>query len=361
MPLSSVIPALRFIGISITYRSEYVKVFLILRDIHLSDKSEQLYKTDKGLATKIKNILNRILNAVKKWYGVAKPQSVEANYVLEMKDALSEAYDKYIAGIRAASENLRNMEKPADKGGVRYDLREYSESQKKNWENSKRIIVYQNESQLAEFIQDALAGKNLDKKMYFGIVDDTLGKRIYDDTGVDVTGYNVVLRASEIRKVLLYSHGNVETEELRGQQAVTEKDFLLIPQIISEPDTVEHVGEEFNGKPTIKFVKTIQGRKTVISYVSDKHMDLTVKTMYSGKEKSLPTTADVKSPALTSKTSSGMAFTNIISDNSGNINTSTQKNQSRSDADYLSADVKFIYIESIVDLNGYRKVYQISD
>ena len=27
-----------------------------LRDIHLSDKAEQLYKTDKGLATKIKNI-----------------------------------------------------------------------------------------------------------------------------------------------------------------------------------------------------------------------------------------------------------------------------------------------------------------
>ena len=49
-----------------------------LRDIHLSDKAEQLYKTDKGLATKIKNILNRILNAVKKWYGVAKPQSAEA-------------------------------------------------------------------------------------------------------------------------------------------------------------------------------------------------------------------------------------------------------------------------------------------
>lgn len=56
-----------------------------LRDIHLSDKAEQLYKTDKGLATKIKNILNRILNVVKKWYGVAKPQSVEANYVLEKK------------------------------------------------------------------------------------------------------------------------------------------------------------------------------------------------------------------------------------------------------------------------------------
>ena len=309
-----------------------------LRDIHLSDKAEQLYKKNKGLATKIKDILKRLMTAVKKWYGMAKPQSVEAKYVSEMKeDALGEAYDKYIAGIRAASQNLRNMEKPADKGGARYDLREYSESQKKNWENSKRIIVYQNESQLAEFIQDALAGKNLDKKMYFGIVDDTLGKRIYDDTGVDVTGYNVVLRASEIRKVLLYSHGNVETEELRGQQAVTEEDFLLIPQIISEPDTVERVGEEFNGKPTIKFVKTIQGRKTVISYVSDKHMDLTVKTMYSGKEKSLPTTADVKSPALTSKTSSGTASTNIISDNSENINTSTQKNQFRSDADYLSA------------------------
>lgn len=103
-----------------------------LRDIHLSDKAEQLYKTDKGLATKIKNILNRILNALKKWYGVAKPQSVEANYVLEMKDALSEAYDKYIAGIRAASENLRNMEKPADDGGAKLQARSGSSAFNEN-------------------------------------------------------------------------------------------------------------------------------------------------------------------------------------------------------------------------------------
>lgn len=64
-----------------------------------------------------------ILNAVKKWYGIAKPQSVEAHYVSEMKDALEEAYDKYIAGIRAASENLRNMEKPADEGGAKLQAR----------------------------------------------------------------------------------------------------------------------------------------------------------------------------------------------------------------------------------------------
>ena len=97
-----------------------------LRDIHLSDKAEQLYKQNKRLATKIKDILSRIVNAVKKWYGIAKPQSVEAHYVSEMKDALEGAYDRYIVRIRAASQNLRNMEKAADKGRAKLQARNYT-------------------------------------------------------------------------------------------------------------------------------------------------------------------------------------------------------------------------------------------
>jgi len=115
-----------------------------LRDIHLSDKAEQLYKTDKGLATKIKNILNRILNALKKWYGVAKPQSVEANYVLEMKDALSEAYDKYIAGIRAASENLRNME--TSNNAAKLQGREQTKKITLDMTDSERYVILKNRS-----------------------------------------------------------------------------------------------------------------------------------------------------------------------------------------------------------------------
>jgi len=72
--------------------------------------------------------------------------------------------------------------------------------------------------------------------------------------------------------------------------------------------------------PAISFEKTVKGKTTVITYVSDKHMDLSVQTMYAGKEKSLPTTADVKSSALTSETDSGTASDNSISNVKDKVN-----------------------------------------
>ena len=64
--------------------------------------------------------------------------------------------------------------------------------------------------------------------MYFGIINDLLARKIYAHTGVDVNNYNLTLRASKIRKILLHSHGNSESEALRGQRAITKEDFLPV-------------------------------------------------------------------------------------------------------------------------------------
>ena len=68
----------------------------------------------------------------------------------------------------------------------------------------------------------------LNQKMYFGTIDQQLANRIYNDTNVNVEGFNVVLRASEIRKILLHSHGNEAKENARGQRAITKEDILLL-------------------------------------------------------------------------------------------------------------------------------------
>lgn len=65
-----------------------------------------------------------------------------------------------------------------------------------------------------------------------------------------------------------------------------------------------------------------------------------VKNELSGKEKSLPTTADAKSPASTSETNSGTASKNSISNATENVNNDNTKYQSRNtdiDDEYLEA------------------------
>ena len=193
-------------------------------------------------------------------------------------------------------------------GGAKYSLKGYSDKQRQNWANG-RISVYENESQLRAFAKDSLDGKNGKAKMYFGSIPSDLAARIHADTGIDVEGYNCSISAYEIQKILKNSHGNSAGEASRGQRALTVDDILAIPDIIQSPDRITRSERDYNGKPVILFEKTINGRTTVVSYVSDKHMDLSVQTMYAGKDKrSLSTPPDGAVPRLhTSETPSGTA------------------------------------------------------
>lgn len=210
----------------------------------------------------------------------------------------------------------------AEKGGEkRYALEGYSQQQKENWKNSKSIVIFESGAQLRQFIDDALAGKNLQKKMYFGAVSEELAARIKNDTGVDVKGYNCTLRASEVRKILLYSHGNEEFEAARGQRKITPDDLTNIPTIIQSPDKISLDDKPYEGKPVINFTKDMNGRTTVGAYVSGKHLDLTVQTMYAGKNKrNLATGADDQTSADTPEATVGTVPDDNVAQTGENVN-----------------------------------------
>ena len=190
-----------------------------------------------------------------------------------------------------AKKNAPASAEASDGGAVKYSLDGYSEHERENWAKSSRIVVYENDAQLERFLHDALDGKNLGQKMYFGKIPVNLAEKIYSETGLDVSGYNSTLRASEVKKILQYSHGDEATEIKRGQRAITIDDLKSIPQIIQSPDKIELDTQQYEGKPVIRFVKTLNGRTTVVTYVSKKHHDLTVQTMYAGAKKETPSPA----------------------------------------------------------------------
>lgn len=187
----------------------------------------------------------------------------------------------------ALSEAVRNRanKNAAENGdGAKYSLRNYSEQQLRNWENSKRIVVYSSEAQLREFIKDARAGRIGGRKMYFGMVPQNLAQKIMSETGINVDGYNCSLSAYEIQKIFK-DHGNAATERLRGQRAVTEDDVAAIPEILQDADTIVLSDKKYNGKHAIQFTKNGNGRVNLVAVVSDKHLDLFVQTMYAGIKK----------------------------------------------------------------------------
>ncbi len=222
-----------------------------------------------------------------------------------------------------------------------YSLKHYSDKQIFNWQNSKNIVIYENDTQLNDFVDFALQN-DYGQKMYFGVIDNKLAKFILSKTGMDLSGYNLTLRASEIRKILNKSHGHDQREKLRGQRAINKEDFTNIPRVIKAPDEIRLSGKLFEGKPVIEFEKTINGKTTVVTYVSRKHHDLTVQTMFSGKKKgSLATTpSGGGSFSQTSGTLSGTASNRRVSQKGKKVNNSDDNSYSVQDEvyDYIAAE-----------------------
>ncbi len=102
--------------------------------------------------------------------------------------------EKQISQIEAESKTGKRFAEAAEavrKNGAPikssvYALNPYTEKQIKNWENSKRIVLYENDDQLRDFVEKALSREIQNKKMYFGTVTPELAKRIYDKTGINV-------------------------------------------------------------------------------------------------------------------------------------------------------------------------------
>jgi len=125
---------------------------------------------------------------------------------------------------------------------------------------------------------------------------------------IDLEDYNCSLPAVTIRHAL-NKHGDEASESKHGQRAITADDFLKIPTIIQEYDTVELSPEHYKGREVFLFRKESNGRTTVVTYDSKRHTDLTIQTMYANKSGSLATSVDVNASTLTSETTRGTAST----------------------------------------------------
>ena len=331
-------------GRTIDYDTAYEEVVAdscetMLADGSLVERLAKLKAADRTLWQKIKDFIDQLVSKIRKAYAGLSPDSAEGKYVAQMQDAaerLQALFSDALEDAGAAHAGNRGQKNTAENGGVKYQLIPYTEHQKENWAESKSIVVYENQAQLEQFIDDALNKKNLDKKMYFGSVPLALAERVMQETGVDVDGYNCTLRAKEIRKILLYSHGNEAVEALRGQRAITKEDIVLIPEIIQNPDQITLSPDLYEGKPAIHFVKTINGKTTVVAYVSKKHLDLTVQTMYAGKNKgNLATAAGDQAPANTPEAHVGTVPNITISQTDTDVNNqSMQEDTKYSDRDY---------------------------
>ena len=276
----------------------------------------RLAQRDKGLKEKIvswlKELAAKLKNALSAYKDV-KPDSPEGKMVAQMEDFRKEIMGIYTSALVDAGENFRENggnENTTREGGVKYQLREYSEQQKRNWSTSKRIVIYENQQQLSKFIRESIENNTMDKKMYFGAIPSDLAARIKADSGVDVENYNLSLGSYEVRKILK-DHGNENVEAPRGQRAIVADDFAHIVDIVQNPRSISPSENTYMGKPAIVFSGEHNGRMNVVAVVSDKRLDLFVQTVYVNVKKgNLSTPIGEQAPINTPEASSGTVSSN---------------------------------------------------
>ena len=129
-------------------------------------------------------------------------------------------------------------------------------------------------------------------------------------------------------KILLNSHGNAKAESMRGQAAINTSDLLKIPEIITSPDYVGLSDKLYNGNKVIEFRKEFDGKTVVISYVSGKHHDLQIQTMYKNIKRNLSELpSGDNSFSHTSKTRPGtVSSIDNISQNDDIVNSNIREN-----------------------------------
>lgn len=266
--------------------------------------------------------------------GVDELGEVELNYSNEenvTRDMVKSDIDAYYSGTMPEhGVSLSNNYDPDIKFSVESvdGTDDYSAKEIENWKDSKNIVVYKNETQFNQFVNEVLENKKPDRKMYFGKVGESAAKNIYEKTGVNVRGYNISLKGYEIRKILLNSHGNAKAESMRGQAAINTSDLLKIPEIITSPDYVGLSDKLYNGNKVIEFRKEFDGKTVVISYVSGKHHDLQIQTMYKNIKRNLSELpSGDNSFSHTSKTRPGtVSSIDNISQNDDIVKSSIRKN-----------------------------------
>ncbi len=267
---------------------------------------EELAKTDRNLFQKLWDIIKDFIASLKT---VAQNKSLSADLEY-IEQRLARVYDS------------RDTKKAAKQsGGEQYELKSYSKHQIENWKNSKRIVVYQNEIQFRQFIENSKNDKSYVKKLYFGAIPTEYANFIKQKTGIDVENYNCTLESEKIRKIFK-DHGDTQKEKLRGQKAVTINDILNIPKVLLKPNEIAPSEDLYEGKPAINFIKSNGNEKTTVTaVVSDKHLDLFVQTMYINQKGSIATPTDVQASVNTPKATRGTASTdNRIAQNNSDVN-----------------------------------------
>lgn len=132
---------------------------------------------------------------------------------------------------------------------------------------------------LVEFSVNSKSPTN--SKLQIGYVDELEAKILELKTGFKLVGFKRVIDKFGINHTLK-QHGNIKKEQLRGQIAITKKDFELVP-LIAVSNNIIHVSKNKFGNDIILYEAIIKNTFYYVEEVRKGRKELCMATMYKRK------------------------------------------------------------------------------
>ena len=328
-----------------------------LTDSHLNDKAAALYKSDAKTGNAVLDFLKRIKTRIMNWLKGLDPESTLGKYGRQIAQKWEKAYDLYVEGIRAASDNLAYTENTNGEGGVRYmarentsisddDLPEYMKTgERLHVRNAKQSIIDSGDSpflyskqDIRDFIELSLEGKEPDTIKAYGRVGRNFADEVLsiDDNAVDLAGYYLELDGNRF----IHFTDHIEQDSDSRNIPLTKEEMLSITDYINDYTEILDCVHKKDGSVRLHIASEIEdGVIVIVELISKGRKSLQPVTAWKNTKEAFHLIWDQKKKAPTTSraahksASSGYisASTDIISDSSENINTSSQKNQDRFD------------------------------
>ena len=185
-------------------------------------------------------------------------------------------------GTQNGAQGVLGQNKPPPEGGMVNEngLHAFSEQERINLSSGKKNKVISTFSEAVSFVKNALSNRQNVDRAYLGKVPDSVARTIRQNTGLDIRGFGVMMNGNDIRH-MIKNHGDILTEQARGQVAVTADDIARIPEILAAPDRVYLSDEtDTKGRKTLIFEKQIGDQYISIQGVSDGKRVLQTDTLY---------------------------------------------------------------------------------
>ncbi|TAF74461.1 MAG: hypothetical protein EAZ53_08735 [Bacteroidetes bacterium] len=132
---------------------------------------------------------------------------------------------------------------------------------------------------LVEFAKNS---KNaINSKLQISIIEQKEAEFLELKTGIKLLGYKRVIDKFGINHTLK-NHGNAKTEALRGQIAITDIDFELIPLIVLSKNVI-HTSKNNMGNDLILYEAIIENTFYYVEEVRKGKKELCMTTMYKRK------------------------------------------------------------------------------